>query len=297
MRLTPHAIAAAVALLALGLLVLGSAAVAVRAYSAELADFRPSNHPVSRPSGVAGLDLLEDVSFRAGDSRIAGWYRPPAKPGSPVVVLLHGSGADRSQVVPQAALLARRGYGLLLFDWPGHGESEGRVLLGAPERAALEAGLDFLQKEKAVRRVGVFGFSLGAYIGLQVAAADERVAVLAVEGAPSDLEEQIYYEYRRWSPVAPWGALLALRQVGVDLSGPRPLDLVARLGPRPIFLIAGLADPVIPASMSQRLFDAARGPRELWLVAGGGHGDAREREPEEYARRLVDFFARTLPAD
>lgn len=297
MRLTPHAIAAAGALLALGLLVLGCAAVAVRAYSAELADFRSSNHPVSRPPGLKGLDLLEDVSFRAGDNRIVGWYQPPAKPKGPVVVLLHGSGADRTQVVPQAMLLAGRGYGLLLFDSPGHGESEGRVLFGAPERAALEAGLDFLQKEKATRRVGVFGFSLGAYIGLQVAAADERIASVALEGTPSDMEEQVYYEYRRWSPVAPWGALLALRHVGVDLRGSRPIDLVARVAPRPVFLIAGLADPVIPASMSQQLYDAARGPRELWLVPRGGHGDALDLEPEEYARRLVDFFARTLPSD
>ena len=41
------------------------------------------------------------------------------------------------------------------------------------------------------------------------------------------------------------------------------------------------------AALAQTLYAAAGEPRELWLVTGAGHGDAAQRQPDEYERRLV----------
>ena len=44
------------------------------------------------------------------------------------VVLLHGAGSTRSNVLDQAAVLARHGFGVLIIDARGHGDSAGRAM-------------------------------------------------------------------------------------------------------------------------------------------------------------------------
>src|SRR5690606_16506366 len=58
--------------------------------------------------------------------RLAAWYVPSTNRAA--VVLLHGAGSTRSNVLRHAAVLADNGYGVLLLDARGHGESEGRAM-------------------------------------------------------------------------------------------------------------------------------------------------------------------------
>ena len=60
-------------------------------------------------------------------------------------MLLHGSGSTRSAVLDQAAVLAEGGYGVLLFDARGHGESGGRAMdFGWYGDADIAGALDYL---------------------------------------------------------------------------------------------------------------------------------------------------------
>ena len=72
------------------------------------------------PAGAA----YQDVTFEAADGLdLAGWYRP-SENGAAVLVV-HGGSSDRKGSVPHASMLARHGYGVLLYDARGRGESEG----------------------------------------------------------------------------------------------------------------------------------------------------------------------------
>jgi hypothetical protein len=69
----------------------------------------------------------EDASLTTADGvKLSGWYIPSSNGAA--VVLLHGASSTRSNVLAQAAVLARRGYGVLLFDARGHGRSGGRAM-------------------------------------------------------------------------------------------------------------------------------------------------------------------------
>jgi hypothetical protein len=46
-------------------------------------------------------------------------------------------------------------------------------------------------------------------------------------------------------------------------------------------------------SLTPSYYEAAKGPKELW-AAPGGHTGAIDAAPEEYERRVVGFFDRTL---
>lgn len=281
--------------LSAALFLLGLAAVsllvALRAYWSEWASCRPVRRPVSLPA-VAELAALEPVELTGSEGTSRGWYQP-SRNGA-LVLLVHGLGGNRSELVPHARTLARHGYGVLLVDLPGQGESEGRIVGGEPELRALRAALDFAAARAPGDRLGAYGFSFGACVVLELGAREPRLRALALEGTPSDLERQLAFEHRKWGAPALWGALLAVRHAGFDLRGCRPLESVRTLAPRAVLLIAGREDPSVPAVMSQSLFEAAGEPRELWLVAGAGHGDAILRQPAEYERRFVGFFDRHL---
>ncbi|WP_130511824.1 serine aminopeptidase domain-containing protein [Krasilnikovia cinnamomea] len=66
-----------------------------------------------------------DVIMSTSDgARLSGWYVPVVNGAA--LVLRHGAGSTRTDTLPQAAVLARHGYGLLLVDARGHGHSGGR---------------------------------------------------------------------------------------------------------------------------------------------------------------------------
>jgi hypothetical protein len=70
---------------------------------------------------------------------------------------------------------------------------------------------------------------------------------------------------------------------------------VTRLAPRPWLAIHGQRDTYISPEVVEELFDRGNGPKELWLVPDAKHNRCREREPEAYAGRLLDFVDRYAP--
>src|ERR1700758_3887548 len=57
-----------------------------------------------------------------------------------------------------------------------------------------------------------------------------------------------------------------------------------------ILLICGTRDHTIPCRHAKRIYKAARGPKELWVVAGAEHASALGRAPAEYEARVINFF-------
>jgi dipeptidyl aminopeptidase/acylaminoacyl peptidase len=278
--------------LALGMLAVPASLIALHAYRAERRVFRPRSHRPRMDLLAWRIPGLVEASFpsRTGD-RLRGYYAPSRNGAA--VVLLHGSGGERSDLVHEARLLAEAGVGVLLFDWPGHGESEGKITWGESERQALEGALDWLAAKPGVdpRRLGAFGFSMGGYILAQVAAADLRLRAVALAGAPHDAREHTLWEYRRLGWLRQWPALLAVRVSGMQLDELVPERVVGRIAPRRLLLIAGSEDTAVPLWMTERLHRAAGEPRRLLVIRGAGHGAYHEAAGETYARELLDFFS------
>jgi fermentation-respiration switch protein FrsA (DUF1100 family) len=80
----------------------------------------------------------------------------------------------------------------------------------------------------------------------------------------------------------------------MDLPAMRPIDGIAAVSPRPLLLISGTRDTVVPAWMVRRLYDAAREPKELWIVPDAGHGGYARLAGVGYAERITTFFDRAL---
>lgn len=100
-------------------------------------------HPAlgSRTPADVGLRYRE-VTLRSADGvDLAAWWVPSRNRAA--VALFHGSGSTRTAVLDQAAVLAERGYGVLLVDARGHG--------GRRPTRCRSSGPGFRPVERAVR--------------------------------------------------------------------------------------------------------------------------------------------------
>jgi dipeptidyl aminopeptidase/acylaminoacyl peptidase len=272
------------------------AVVASRALHYVAASMSPPRAPVVRPPPSAELRDLADVSFvTSGRVPLRGWYVPSQNRAG--IILTHGYADNRMGMLPEARILARAGYGLLLFDWHAHGESGGDVVTwGDQERSDLAAAIAFMAARPDLdpSRLGVVGFSMGGYVVANVAAAEPRLRAIVLAGTTTSVED-LERDRDFWLP---WlflrVELFEMRRRGIDLAQTRPIDFVGAIAPRPRLVIAGSRDRFVPARRTAALFAAAREPKELWIVEGADHGEYAAVAPAEYERRLVTFFDRGL---
>jgi len=252
----------------------------------------PPRHPVALSPGQPPLPGSLDVSFVTPDGvTLRGWYVPSRNRAA--VVLCHGLGENRTQMMFEAQTLVRAGYGALLFDSRGHGESGGDLVTwGDRERRDLAAALDFLSKRPDVdpERLGAIGFSLGGAMALLVAESDPRLKAVVAMGTFVSLEDELRWNFRRWGPLSALPAIWTMKHAGVQVDEVRPIDGLCRIAPRPVLFVFGSDDPYVPLAHRQRLIAAACEPKGIWQIEGAGHGGYDKVAPAAYPHRLLDFL-------
>jgi fermentation-respiration switch protein FrsA (DUF1100 family) len=268
--------------------------VAVRSYRQEQAVFFPKRRPFEQAPAEAKIPGLEEVAFGSGSGTLRGWYAPSSRRAA--VILIHGAGGNRASLLGEARALAAQGFGVLTYDLPGHGNSDGEVHWSEGERASLRAAFAWLSKRSDVdpNRIGAFGFSLGGYVLAQVAAAEPGLRALVFAGTPSDPVAQVRAEHGSYWLLSELPALWVLRRGGLELDV-RAIDFMPKLGARPVLVVTGGVDGTVPKFMADELYGALGGPKELYVLPLAGHGDyGRAGPPGAYEQRIVEFFARTL---
>ena len=245
----------------------------------------------------------ETVRFQATDGvPLAGW-KILTEPTAPWIILCHGVGSNRADLLDIAAGLHEAGFNVFLFDFRGHGDSRGRVTsFGWRECCDLEGALAFLgqQADIPARPLGVYGISMGAAVALLVAADDERLGAVAADSPYTNLDASISRHLRLlypWLPLIPfrWFVLLTYRlRFGVWPRRVSPATAITReLRSRPVLFIYGAADIRTPLNEIRPLISPKDG-QDLWVVEGAGHLEAFSSDPEAYVSCLVGFFQSSL---
>jgi len=283
-------------------LALGTAAIVcflgyagARAAWSEYRSANPRPHRVQRPEGDELIQRAADVTFStARGLKIRGWWMQSRNGAA--IILSHGSDADRRAMLGDAHLLSSLGYGVLVYDQPGNGESDGPAIWPRDAPEALSAAVDWVALQTGVSkgRLGVLGFSLGTDAVARVAARDQRLRAVVLEGSFTDADAQVPYEYRKWGPIQAIPTRWVMRACGMPPGSLRPIDQVGAIAPRPLLIIHGQLDPVVSVAMAHELFAAAQPSKELWILPTAHHGDYAEVAPAEYAQRIATFFAGAL---
>ncbi|WP_239499374.1 alpha/beta hydrolase family protein [Pseudomonas putida] len=212
----------------------------------------------------------------------------------PTLIVIHGFAADPHWLNAHALKLAgfyRRGYDILLFTYPHHGQRaehgdwfSGQGLFGSGLVAFNEAPLhaihdlrvfiDYLQR-RGVEQIGVTGISLGGYTAALLAAVDDRLD-WCVPIVPAVSPVDVFLE---WQPT---GLLLSrlMRSQGIGVAEMRgllavhnPLTYAPRLEGERMLIVGGAGDRVTL-------------PRHLRLLHGHWPGSALHWFPGNHILHL-----------
>jgi fermentation-respiration switch protein FrsA (DUF1100 family) len=236
----------------------------------------------------------ENVSFTTSDGlRLSGWY-VRSRNGAAVVVFPGRKGPQR-----QARMLVRHGYGALLFDRRGEGDSQGDPnIFGWEFDKDLEAAAAFLQRRPDVdpRRIGGLGLSVGGEALLQTAAESRAFKAVVSEGAGArSLREDLELSGAgKWLELPQSLVITAGTAIFSNALPPASLrDLTPRIAPTPVFFIYARHGQG-GEELNPKYYAAAHEPKQLWQIPEGTHTGGIDAVPKEYERRVIGFFDRTL---
>lgn len=255
-------------------------------------------HVPHRESGAAPPEAV-DAMIRARDgAKLAAWFVPASKSAGRCVIVLHGIGDSRRGSAGYLSLFRDAGYSVLLPDSRGHGSSGGDlVTYGLLEKYDVLAWTSWM-RDQGCNAIYGLGESLGGAILIQSASLQPVFRAIVAECAYSDLRSIARYRVMQMTgvpesianPLVVQSAVLYARvRYGLDLSTVSPLESI-RKTTTPVFLIHGLADGRTPPWHSQRLAEANHGAK-LWLVPGADHVSAYSTAPQEFRKRVLDWFA------
>ncbi|MGB0126800.1 MAG: alpha/beta fold hydrolase [Rhodocyclaceae bacterium] len=242
----------------------GAACAYLWAFQRELI-FEPAASVRRTPRDVG--DDFEAVRIPvAAGGELQAWWLPAASTnaiqGETTILYLRGNDGNLGTEVDRLHALRRFGLPILAIGYRGYGESSGPAPCEAHLVEDAAAAWDFLTKVRGVspQRVIVYGHSLGGAVAADLALRHADLCGVIFEAAFTSMAEG-EREYP-WFPID-W--LLSER-----------FEVLPKVGAiqAPALFIHGADDDLVPPSMAQRLFPAARGHKQLAVVPGAGHEEA-----------------------
>jgi dipeptidyl aminopeptidase/acylaminoacyl peptidase len=248
-----------------------------------------------KPTPVQNVTQPEEhIILTADGLHVRTWYYPPQN--SAVVIVLGGPSGSLGQSLPPVDFLLRDGFGLIQVDSRACATPPASVTLGANELMDAEAALKFLQSRPEVKQIGAIGFSMGGVTAIRTAARHPDIAAVVAEGGYFNMGKDLV-EPEQPKPLYLNVFLYTIAgffqyQYGINPWEISPVDDLPRISPRPVLLIYGEYE--LHDGHGDIQFAAAREPKELWIVPGGAHGTNYQIAPQEYERRVLEFFNQAL---
>lgn len=255
-----------------------------------------SRNPITELPSDYGLPY-EELSVKTADGfTLAGWF-VPSQNGA-VIIAQHGYHGGRNNMLYDAELLYRHGYGVLFSSFRAHDVNEGKlVTFGKLEVQDLEAWYQYLLTRDDVNpdKIGILGESMGGMVAIRYAAQNTNLKAVVVHSAFYSVSSTAGTAVKHYTglpefPFAPlivwWGEQIA----DFDSSELDSSAWIGQISPRPILIMMGGKDDHIPIESGQWLYDAANEPKEYWFVPEAAHHGIPEVEPEEYERRVTEFY-------
>jgi uncharacterized protein len=262
----------------------------------------PTHADLGATPDRVGLPYVDVVRRTEDGVDIAGWYVESSNGAA--VVLLHGAGSTRSDVLEHAVALSAAGFGVLMIDARGHGASGGRAMnFGWDGDADIAAATAYLATRPDVDRgrIGLVGLSMGGEQALGASGTDDLVRAVVAEGATARcaadeawLSDR--YGVRGWITeqleVAQDWATAALTDADVPTS---MHDAVDASGETHFLLIAAEHEP---DEIEAAAYIASAAPDRVttWTVPGAHHTGGLEIAPAEWTAHVTAFLDEHLEA-
>jgi len=199
------------------------------------------------------------------------------------IVLAHGfTFSWQRHSVWRIANRFNRVAGVISFDFRGHGRSGGLSTLGDREIKDLDVAVAYA-RQLGYKRIGLVGFSMGASIVVRYAGLIGGVDAAASISGPGRWYYRGTERMRRVHFAAEHRVgrlatrMLTRTRISPDRWDPTPVppyEAAAQISPIPLLVVHGDKDLYFPVEHARQLYDAARDPKELWLIPGFAHAES-----------------------
>ncbi len=235
------------------------------------------------PDGAQEFDLALPGGGVSGADRVRFWYLPAGAADAPTVLYLHGARHNLNGNAHRIERLHALGFNVLAPEYRGFGQST--PILPSEQSAIEDAQLAFAELQRrepdAARRI-VYGYSLGGAVAIALAQQADGIAGVVVESTFTSIPDVVRTMRWGWVPF-----------IGVAVT--QRFDSLARIAQvdEPLLFIHGTADGIVPHTMSDRLYEAARRVpperKRVVKVNGATHRGAMSLDPGAYGRALTEF--------
>lgn len=242
---------------------------------------------------------LQTCTLRREDGvSLVARYLPPRREGGKVALAMHGYSADHRSMACIARIYAQQlGYGVLLPDARGDGDSGGEYQCQLDKNARdVAAWVEYAARELGVSVVVLHGVSMGAATVAMVSALKLRDSVRCIveDCGFSNWEAVLAYQIKRlyhlprW-PVLPLSEWMYRRKTGSDMHDMQPARDAAR-SLLPFLILHGEADTFVPVYMAKEFAQAVGDRGEVLMVPQAGHARSCTVAPELYGDTLAAFL-------
>ncbi len=208
------------------------------------------------------------------------WISSKNQADGKVLLYLHGNGINIGANVAHANRLYQLGFSVLLIDYRGYGRSQGRFPNEIRVYQDAAVAWDYLIQHRHIQpnQIFIYGHSLGGAIAIDLAVKRPEAAGLIVESSFTSIQQVVAYRNSFW--MFPVNLILTQRFESIKK--------VPKLK-MPVLFIHGTDDLIVPAFMSQKLYNAAPEPKRLLLVSGAEHNNVAEVSPTQYLQTVQSF--------
>ena len=230
-----------------------------------------------------------------------GWFFPGLR-GAPTIVLCHGYGSSRGELLTLVSALQDHQYNVFVFDFAAHGAIDGITTFGYREADELRAAIDTVATRSDVNAsaFGLWGYNLGAYAALREAENDHRVRALVLDSVYDQPQQMVKIGVERTGlggfPLMARSAQLSFTWLNYQYREDPPLSKkLNALAGVPKLFIEPSDDPEL-AEITRQMFMKSPEPRDQVIIPHGNFVAMDDNDKREYENRVVSFFLLRLPA-
>lgn len=215
-----------------------------------------------------------------------------------VMFIAHGYSSKAKDMQQYIEMFYQLGYDVVAPDARAHGASQGSYIgFGWPER------LDYVKWMKKVNQMyddkvtlGLYGISMGAATVMMTAGEKlpDNVKVIIEDCGYDSTANELSYQLKAMFhlpeyPLIPLASAEAKVRAGYSFYESSAVQQLKK-NKRPMLFIHGDADKFVPYSMVKKVYQATKGPKELYTVKGAAHAQSYELNPAQYKKVVSTFL-------
>jgi fermentation-respiration switch protein FrsA (DUF1100 family) len=219
----------------------------------------------------------EDLTIDTADKiRLHGWFIPRGGPNK-TLLFFHGNAGNISHRGDSIKIFHELGLNVLIFDYRGYGQSEGKPTEEGLYKDA-RAAWNYLTQTRGIndKNIILFGRSLGGAVAAKLAAEVNAGGVI-LESTFSSARDMAHELFPILSYLVP---------VRFDFKTAEYIKQVNC----PVLVVHSPDDEIIPYSLGRKVYDAANQPKQL-LELNGDHNSGFLQSQPRYQKELDHFIS------